>query len=79
MHDSSMTSSERLCHPSNKGVFVLCRSLKTVSLTLWGESAEEQGATIEAEDAPVIIVTSCRVTEYNGELGRTSSLLPSWT
>ena len=51
---------------SKLGVDVAC-SQKTVTLTLWGETAQERGAALEAEDCPVITVTSCRVSDYNCE------------
>ncbi len=45
-------------------------SLKTVSLTLWGEKAESDGeklsAMLEAGQHPVLAVSSCRVGSYNG-------------
>ena len=45
-------------------------SLKTVSLTLWGEKAEVDGekinAMLQAGQHPVVAVSGCRVGSYNG-------------
>ena len=42
-----------------------CRG-HTVGLTLWGESAEVQGAELEQSEDAIISVSSCRVGEFNG-------------
>ena len=42
-------------------------SQKTVTMTLWGETAQEKGPLLEAQDCPIIIVTACRVSDYNGD------------
>lgn len=36
-------------------------------MTLWGETAQDKGPLLEAQDCPVITVTACRVSDYNGE------------
>ena len=35
-------------------------------MTLWGETAQDKGPLLEAQDCPVITVTACRVSDYNG-------------
>jgi hypothetical protein len=40
-------------------------SRKTVVLTTWGASAEEMAA-LEGRDAPLLSITACRVTDFNG-------------
>ena len=49
------------CHAS--------RRAKTVRSTLWGRLAEEQGSALEAAaaDAPVVAISSCRATDFDGE------------
>ena len=42
-------------------------SQKTVTMTLWGETAQDKGSLLEAQDCPVITVTACRVSDYNGD------------
>lgn len=61
----------------------LC-SLKTVVVTLWGSTAEGPGKELEeqAEMAPVVAISSCRVSSYNGVSGDALRLLlhlrPVW-
>ena len=43
-------------------------SQKTVTMTLWGETAHDKGPLLEAQDCPVITVTACRVSDYNGTI-----------
>ena len=38
----------------------------TVGLTLWGESAEVQGAELEQSEDAIISISNCRVGEFNG-------------
>ena len=45
-----------------------CRG-RTVGLTLWGESAEVQGAELEQSEDAIVSVSSCRVGDYNGAPG----------
>ncbi|KAK9812826.1 hypothetical protein WJX72_004357 [[Myrmecia] bisecta] len=45
---------------------VLDQSGKTVTVTLWNKLAEEQSASLEGMETPVIAVSACRVSEYNG-------------
>ena len=42
---------------------------KTVTVTLWGTAAEEAGAELEALTHPLVSLSSCRVTDYNGATG----------
>ena len=35
-------------------------------MTLWGRSAKEQGAELEALPHPLVSLSQCRVTDYNG-------------
>lgn len=42
-------------------------SLKTVGVTLWGATAEELGSRLEQEADAIISISSCRVTDFNGE------------
>ena len=42
-----------------------CRG-HTVGLTLWGESAEVQGAELEQSEDAIISISNCRVGEFNG-------------
>ncbi|KAK9828112.1 hypothetical protein WJX81_005736 [Elliptochloris bilobata] len=42
------------------------QSGKTVTVTLWGRSAEESGAELEALPHPLVSISQCRVTDYNG-------------
>ena len=35
-------------------------------MTLWGRAAEEQGAQLEALPHPLVSLSQCRVTDYNG-------------
>ncbi|DBB18305.1 TPA: hypothetical protein ACH3X3_003260 [Trebouxia sp. C0006] len=51
---------------SRRDVTLLDQSQKTVTMTLWGETAQEKGPLLEAQDCPVITVTACRVSDYNG-------------
>lgn len=53
-----------------------CCSLKTVVVTLWGSSAEGVGRELEeqAEAAPVVAISACRVSSYNGVSGETQPL-----
>lgn len=44
----------------------LC-SHKTVTLTLWGETAIDKGPLLEEQSNPVVVVTSCRVSDFNGK------------
>lgn len=46
-------------------------SLKTVVLTMWGNAAEAAGREIEelVQQAPVVAITACRVSSYNGVSG----------
>ena len=46
--------------------YELARSGKTVTVTLWGRAAEEQGAQLEALPHPLVSLSQCRVTDYNG-------------
>ena len=48
-----------------------CRSLKTVVVTLWGGTAEGPGRELEEQAgvAPVVAISSCRVSSYNGVSG----------
>ncbi len=48
-----------------------CCSLKTVVVTLWGATAEGPGRELEeqADAAPVVAISSCRVSSYNGVSG----------
>ena len=41
-------------------------SCKTVRLTLWGAFAEEQGASLEMEDTPIIAISACRASDFDG-------------
>ena len=38
--------------------------------TLWGRLAEEQGSALEAAaaDAPIVAISSCRATDFDGAL-----------
>ena len=47
------------------------RRAKTVRATLWGRLAEEQGSALEvaAADAPIVAISSCRATDFDGVLG----------
>ncbi|KAL3141009.1 hypothetical protein ABBQ32_005523 [Trebouxia sp. C0010 RCD-2024] len=51
---------------SRRDITLLDTSQKTVTMTLWGETAQDKGALLEAQDCPVITVTACRVSDYNG-------------
>ncbi|KAA6426190.1 MAG: replication A 70 kDa DNA-binding subunit-like, partial [Trebouxia sp. A1-2] len=51
---------------SRRDVTLLDQSQKTVTMTLWGETAQDKGPLLEAQDCPVITVTACRVSDYNG-------------
>lgn len=42
-----------------------CRG-RTVGLTLWGDSAEVQGAELEQSEDAIVSVSSCRVGDFNG-------------
>ena len=42
----------------------ILRSTKTVVVTLWGLSAEEDGARLEHLDNPIVSIASCRVTDF---------------
>jgi hypothetical protein len=44
----------------------LCGRGQTVVLTLWGDSAEVQGAELEQSEDAVLSVSSCRVGDFNG-------------
>lgn len=46
-------------------------SLKTVGLTMWGTAAEGVGRELEelAESAPVLAISACKVSSYNGVSG----------
>ena len=37
-----------------------------MGLTLWGESAEVQGAELEQSEDAIISISNCRVGEFNG-------------
>ena len=37
-----------------------------MTVTLWGRAAEEQGAQLEALPHPLVSLSQCRVTDYNG-------------
>lgn len=52
------------------------RSLKTVVVTLWGATAEGPGRELEEQGgaAPVVAISSCRVSSYNGVSG--TAVLP---
>ncbi len=54
------------------------RSLKTVTLTLWGRVAEDQGGLLEALDAPVLAISACRVTNFNGACESSPPLRKPW-
>ncbi len=43
-------------------------SCRTVTVTIWGSVAEEEGAQLEAEasNAPIVTITSVRINDYNG-------------
>ena len=55
-------------------VTLLDQGAQTVTVTLWGKLAEEQGAILESSSSssssssspPVIVIKGCRVTDYNG-------------
>lgn len=56
---------------SRRDLTLVDQSLKTVTLTLWGATAEGAGAEIETlanvgGEAPIIAVSACRVGSYNG-------------
>ncbi|KAL4439681.1 hypothetical protein ABPG75_002682 [Micractinium tetrahymenae] len=53
---------------SRRDITLVDQSLKTVVVTLWGSSAEDPGRELEqlAEAAPVVAISSCRVSSYNG-------------
>lgn len=62
---------------TRREITLLDKSCKTVRLTLWGSYAEEQGAALEMEDAPVIAISACRVSDFDGVSigsGRSSAL-----
>ena len=42
---------------------------RTVGLTLWGDSAEVQGAELEQSKDAIVSVSSCRVGDFNGAPG----------
>ena len=48
-----------------------CRG-QTVGLTLWGDSAEVQGAELEQSKDTILSVSSCRVGDFNGALNHHS-------
>lgn len=48
-------------------------SRKTVVLTMWGASAEDM-AQLEGREAPLLSVTACRVTDFNGARRRHAGL-----
>ncbi|CAK0786712.1 hypothetical protein CVIRNUC_009926 [Coccomyxa viridis] len=57
----------------NDGTEFFCRDITvadagghTVGLTLWGESAEVQGAELEQSEDAIISISNCRVGEFNG-------------
>ena len=37
-----------------------------MTVTLWGRAVEEQGAQLEALPHPLVSISQCRVTDYNG-------------
>lgn len=56
------------CHARDPACLCPC-SGKTVTVTLWGAAAEEAGAELEALTHPLVSLSSCRVTDYNGAAG----------
>lgn len=57
---------------SRRDVTLVDQSAKSVALTLWGALAEGVGAELEAlsaagGEAPILAVSACRVSSYNGE------------
>lgn len=44
-----------------------------MGLTLWGDSAEVQGAELEQSEDAILSVSSCRVGDFNGALGHRSN------
>jgi len=48
------------------GTAARARSGKTVTVTLWGQAAEEAGAELEALTHALVSISACRVTDYNG-------------
>ena len=40
-----------------------------MGLTLWGDSAEVQGAELEQSEDAILSVSSCRVGDFNGARG----------
>lgn len=53
---------------SRRDITLVDQSLKTVVLTMWGNAAEAAGREIEelVQQAPVVAITACRVSSYNG-------------
>lgn len=55
---------------SRRDVTLVDTGLKTVTVTLWGSTAEGVGAELEAAAAgahrPIVAISSCRVSSYNG-------------
>ena len=69
---------------SRRDLTLVDAGLKTVTVTLWGSTAEGVGAELEAAVAggshhPVVAISSCRVSSYNGvsvsTLGRSQLLI----
>ena len=49
-------------------IFPIACSQKTVTLTLWGETAIDKGPLLEEHTNPVVIITSCRVSDFDGNI-----------
>lgn len=49
-------------------IFPIACSQKTVTLTLWGEAAIDKGPLLEEHTNPVVIITSCRVSDFDGNI-----------
>lgn len=47
-----------------------------MGLTLWGDSAEVQGAELEQSEDAIVSVSSCRVGDFNGAPGSRSEAPP---
>lgn len=66
---ADMTQSSKLPMSCPRPCRLCPCSGKTVTVTLWGTAAEAAGAELEALTHPLVSLSSCRVTDYNGATG----------
>lgn len=45
-------------------------------LTLWGAHAEVAGAELEQEDCPILAISACRVSDFDGAAARAQASNP---